>query len=430
MGLLLLAWAACAATGRVPVRVGWRVLAPGVALFGALELWFLLQASGTTPAGWDHALWRPAADALQTPLDGAISLSPDATVTGVMRFAAYAGVFLLALQFGRDARRARILFWVLAIAGLVYALYGLVLMFGRIDTILWFERWAYQGSLTSSFVNRNSYGTYAGLTLIAALALGSGSMGRSLELGLRSRTGLLHFIDNLQPKVFFLTVLLTVIATALLLSRSRGALLAAVLGLVAYFAMLGLRRRQHGRAVLGYAVGVLIAGAVLVSFSGSATLARFAELATDGDGRGAVFALTARAIGERPLLGTGLGTYRGVFQLYRDDGFDVLTPAYTQAHSSYLEMALDAGLPAFAAMMVLLAGLAGWCVRGALKRRRNVAFPAAGLGATTLVAAHSALDFSLQIPAVAVTYMALMGAAVGQSFNSRNNGADSETDAR
>jgi hypothetical protein len=38
-----------------------------------------------------------------------------------------------------------------------------------------------------------------------------------------------------------------------------------------------------------------------------------------------------------------------------------------------------------------------------------------GDDATVLVAAHSAVDFSVQIPAVAATYALIMGVAVAQS---------------
>ncbi|MCP4196499.1 MAG: hypothetical protein GY762_05045, partial [Proteobacteria bacterium] len=43
---------------------------------------------------------------------------------------------------------------------------------------------------------------------------------------------------------------------------------------------------------------------------------------------------------------------------------------------------------------------------------------ATGLAATTLVSSHALFDFSLQIPAVAITYAAIMGLAVAQSFSS------------
>ncbi|MFN0044549.1 MAG: O-antigen ligase family protein [Alphaproteobacteria bacterium] len=419
VGLLLVAWAVAAWRRPAIAHFPWRLIGSGAAVFGALVVWFFIQASGGTPPGWHHPIWQQTGDALGLALPGAVSLSPEQTITGAMRLICYAGVFFLTAQSCRLPERARTMFWTVALAGLAYAIYGLYLAFANVDMILWFERWAYRGSLTSTFVNRNSYASYAGLTLVIILALMNSAVGKSLDLGLGSRTGIIHFVDNLKPQLFFLVSAFAVIATALLLSQSRGGLLATFIGVAAYFAMLGLRRQFRSRTAIGAALTVLVAGAILVSFSGSATLSRFADYAAEGSGRDAVFALTARAIGEHPLLGTGLGSFRGVFQLFRDAAFGVLAPAYQQAHSSYLELALEAGLPAFALTMMLLASLAALCLRGVLKRQRNLAYPAAGLGATALVAAHSAVDFSLQIPGVTITYMAIMGAAVGQSFRSK-----------
>ena len=53
------------------------------------------------------------------------------------------------------------------------------------------------------------------------------------------------------------------------------------------------------------------------------------------------------------------------------------------------------------------------------RRRRDAVYPCIGFAATTLVAAHSLVDFSLQIPAVALTYSLLMGAACAQSWSTR-----------
>lgn len=417
VGALLLLWSISAARRPKTIRIPWRVLALPAAVFAAVVLWFFFQAASASPESWHHPIWRQAGHALGTDIPGAISINPEATISGIMRFVAYAGVFVLALQFGRAPSRAHAMVWIVALAGLVYALYGLVLKFAGAEMILWYPRWAYPGSLTSTFVNRNSYGTYAGLGAVATLSLMNAAFIRSLEKGVRTRAGFIHFTNNLTPSLFFLIAAFVVIATALLFSQSRGAFLATILGIGTFFAMMALRRQQKTGAAIGYVVAFIVAGAVLVSFSGNATLARFADLATQDSGRTAIFALSAHAIAEHPILGWGLGTFRGVFQILRDASFSALTPAYQQAHSSYLELALEAGLPAFALMMSLLAGIVGLCVRGVLRRRRRVIYPALGLGVTTLVAAHAAIDFSLQIPAITVTYLFLMGAACGQSFN-------------
>ena len=58
--------------------------------------------------------------------------------------------------------------------------------------------------------------------------------------------------------------------------------------------------------------------------------------------------------------------------------------------------------------------------RETLRRRRiDAVYPAIGLAATAQVAAHSLIDFGLQIPAVAVTYSLLLGVACAQSRSLR-----------
>jgi O-antigen ligase len=415
-GLLLLLWGigVLRRPGTITIRLD-RTL-PGLAVFGAVIAWTFLQASGWTPLEWHNGLWQEASVALSEPLIGAVSIDPEDTRTGAMRLLTFGAVFWLSLHLCRDTRRARILFWTLALAGLAYALYGLVIEFGQFKMILWFDRWAYRGSLTSTFVNRNSYAAYAGISLIVVTALLLPDLRRSLRLGFLNRTGFIHCTENAGFAVFFLLAAFVLIATALLLSRSRGGLLVAAIGLFVLVIALGLVQRRRGATTVGYGLGFLVLGYVLISLSGDATVARFADLATAGSGRAEVHALAVRAVGEHPLLGSGLDTFPEVFQMLRDDSFGPLVLPYKRAHSTYLEFALEAGLPAFAAMIVLLAGLAALCLRGVLTRKRDAAFPAAGLAATALIAVHSAVDFSLQIPGIAVTYFALLGAACAQSW--------------
>jgi len=72
---------------------------------------------------------------------------------------------------------------------------------------------------------------------------------------------------------------------------------------------------------------------------------------------------------------------------------------------------------------LLLFGCIGWfglvCLQGVRKRGRDWVFPATGLAVTVLVAVHSAFDFSLQMPGVAITYASIMGVSFAQSYSSR-----------
>ena len=126
--------------------------------------------------------------------------------------------------------------------------------------------------------------------------------------------------------------------------------------------------------------------------------------------------LTLEAIGSAPVLGTGYGTFEEVFRFYRTSDVGNF---YLKAHNTYLENALELGIPAAVALFAILAGFLALTFVGLRRRRREAVYPCIGFAATVLVAAHSTVDFSLQIPAVAATYCLIMGAACGQCWSSQ-----------
>ena len=54
-----------------------------------------------------------------------------------------------------------------------------------------------------------------------------------------------------------------------------------------------------------------------------------------------------------------------------------------------------------------------------MTRQENVTVPRVAVAAAFLVGVHALVDFSLQIQAVALTFMAVLGAGVAQSASSR-----------
>jgi hypothetical protein len=55
------------------------------------------------------------------------------------------------------------------------------------------------------------------------------------------------------------------------------------------------------------------------------------------------------------------------------------------------------------------------CLKGARTRQRDATIPAIAASVSFLVGAHALVDFSLQIQAVTLTYMAILGAGVAQA---------------
>jgi branched-subunit amino acid transport protein AzlD len=70
-------------------------------------------------------------------------------------------------------------------------------------------------------------------------------------------------------------------------------------------------------------------------------------------------------------------------------------------------------------LIAVLGLLALRCLRGAIQRRENATVPLVATGVACLVGLHAAADFSLQIQAVTLTFMAILGAGIGQSVSSR-----------
>ena len=169
------------------------------------------------------------------------------------------------------------------------------------------------------------------------------------------------------------------------------------------------------------AISIVAIGLGFLFVSGEAVTKRLLQTSVADEAvRRSLYAMTLEAIGDAPLLGFGYGSFERVFHLYRGASkpFRVRSE---KAHDTYLENAMELGLPAAGALFAAVGALTILCVMGVRRRRRDVIYPAAGVAATVLVGVHSTIDFSLQIPAVTATYSLLMGTACAQCWSSRRN---------
>ena len=67
-------------------------------------------------------------------------------------------------------------------------------------------------------------------------------------------------------------------------------------------------------------------------------------------------------------------------------------------------------------MLIACVAVLVWeCVKGARTRKRDATIPAIAASVSVLVGVHALVDFSLQIQAVTLTYMAVLGAGVAQA---------------
>ena len=383
----------------VPLRPFW----PALVLFSLAAAWAAVQAVPVTPAWLHHPYWREAREVLGLPHAGAISVNPGATWNRLTGLLAYGGIFWLALHLS-SARTRQVLF-ALAAGGLLYAAYGLFAFFG-----------SNAGIVTSTFVNRNSYATYAGMTLFCGLGLALHELTAQARHGASLRRLVVDALARLDAPLAIGVVTCLVAGTALLLTQSRGAFVALCAALVAFVWSMRRMALMSSRAFVN-ATAVCSVGLVvgIVGLAGEATLGRFTDAEVHALNRLAYYRTTWEAIWDRPLLGTGYGTYADAFKAYNHPGTG--TYFLDKAHSTYLQMVMELGWPAAVA---LYAGLA-LVVLSSLQGRSAV-HAAVLASCSALVAVHSLVDFSLEMPANAATYALLLGVGCAQSLRVERGG--------
>jgi O-antigen ligase len=391
------------------------------ALFAAVVLWILIQNATWTPDWLHHPIWQMTADALERPIDGSISVNRDLTTVALLRLITAASVFWIAIQLCRDAWRANFLLKSVAALSCAYAAYGLVAFALTPGRVLWFERpFPTSGFVTSTFINPNSFATYAGMGLVVICGLILGLYRNEFTaIGGSLRFRIATFIEVTGQKGAVLLGGAFVILVALLLSQSRGGNLSTVLGLFVLGALTLKTRKQefveHRAAIIIF--GVLLVSVVFLAF-GDSVAGRITQQGLHDNSRMAVYTIALRSILDAPLLGYGYGTFADVFPMFRDQSVGTFG-TWQMAHSTYLEVFQGLGLVFGSMLVASIVLLVLRCVKGAMTRQENETIPCVAAGVAFLVGAHSLIDFSLQIQAVGVTFMALLGAGVAQSESSR-----------
>jgi O-antigen ligase len=267
---------------------------------------------------------------------GAVSLDIDLTRDALMRLLGYIGAFVVAYALARDAEAARKLMLVILCTTTLVSAYGFFMLFDGNELLPFLANTAYRGVVTGSFVNRNSFATYANLGVVIGFVWLFEPFLRDLDR--RDLKVLLReLLQRLMGERGLFLVALLVLATASLLTASRGGFLSIAAGLLVILFLLT-RPRLPALVIATPLIAAAVWG--LVSVSGAAVLERFEQTS---DARIDIWAVTSEMIEDRFWLGHGYGTYEPAFNAYRDDRFPLVVD---KAYNTYLEHAAELGIPA------------------------------------------------------------------------------------
>jgi O-antigen ligase len=394
------------------------LLIPSAVAVATVGILVALQMWSSAPPAQSATVWE-----LPRQIFG-LALPDRLSVTARGPWLAFGSVLLMSLAFTRavilasDAGAARSLLKVMAWAGCLYALQGIMSELIAPDIILFRQKEAYLGFATGTFVNRNTSATFWGTSALLFLVPLLRTMHRRQDgeppasQDLRSRLGQVFATSAALGAGFAICTI------ALAMTGSRAGLLlsvgAFVLAIILYLIPLELGGSRKW-LILG---GSAAAGLVLLQLVGGLVAGRIVEHGLIDPQRLAAYQASAGIIADHPLLGIGLGNFEAVFSSYRPVALGSLG-IWDRAHSTPLEIAVELGIPAFA----LIAALSLWyfyhLFTGSLRRKRDRYIPVIGTSVAVLGVSHSCIDFSLQIPGYGVFFAAIVGCGLAQSLPSQ-----------
>lgn len=381
-----------------------------------LMCWMGLQLLPFPPLLDIHPLWLETQEILGSHLEES-SFTParGEVINSTLRIGMYIAVFWLALQFGREKNRAHLLYKTLIISGFAYAVYGLVIHLSGYQEVLWVDRSSTSTALSATLINRNNYATLVSLQLLCAVGLYQATLLHSFDNPRFGRDKVRHIMQKAFTEGAIQLTCIVILASALLLTLSRAGITCGLIGLCYLVYSLNLARIRKGWLAKLLSLTLPAALVVIVLFSGEAWQQRLLGTDIENEGRFIMYQQAWQVVQKSPLTGYGAGSFPRIFPMFADE----TTAAWDKVHNDWLETIFDLGWPVGVIWITAFAGLAIRCLAGFLRRKRDRVYSTVGFCSSIVVGLHSFFDFSLQIPAVAITFSAILGVGVSQSWHSK-----------
>lgn len=305
---------------------------------------------------------------------------------------------------------AEAVFKVIAWAGLVYAVAGILSFLFDPTHILWKPKLRYVGNLTGTFVNRNTAATFFGSISVLWLLLLMSEIknGRSRLLRPSERLWLLLSGRDAAFLWIGLAAMLCLAATAATGSRAGFIFTLSVWfwSMICYWGI-GIRdlmRRWKYLLALGGVVAI-----VLEILANSVTV-RINALGLEDEARFAVYAATWDLIQKNAWLGIGLGNFEAVFPSIRPHDINI-AGVWDRAHSAPLELAVEIGLPVAGLVAMLWLWIVASLMAAGWRSRSPVVIAGGCIGVLGML--HGLVDFSVQIPGYAALFAAMTATGLG-----------------
>src|SRR5438270_4695193 len=296
----------------------------------------LALISPQSAAIWNRATHVAALAGVDAGSNHPITIDPQHTALHLYRTLAYFATFLSSMILTRDAARRLVLAAVLACAGAFEALYAV-----REATLGRYAIWGWKNTLifgrpSGTFVNPNHFAHYAAIVLPMALYVSAYVWHTAAPAGATFGRRFVKLVERrFFPFAFGILAALGC-ATAVLMSESRGALLALIGGFAIVGAMASDRKYAGLRGIL-IAVGLsaaIVATLLVLRLPGTVARSETSQTSQVEARRDSIVA-GFRIWQMFPLFGSGAGTYPDVVLMTRATSGETLA---NHAHDDYAEI--------------------------------------------------------------------------------------------
>ncbi|MCW3848503.1 O-antigen ligase family protein [Sphingomonas sp. LB-2] len=358
-------------------------------LIGLLTALFLFQLTPLPHGVWAALGGREVGDSVLGLIGEAqgmrpLSVQPEHTVLSALAVLPGVAMGIAAMRLGTPARLA--LAWSLVAFALASLLLGAVqVSLGSQAQTLTFYKTSHLGLPIGVFANTNHQADLLLIGIVMAGVLAPTLSGPSARTWRWLAWGVMALL-----------------AVGVVATGSRAGIALMGVGLIAVVA----RERLTGHVRL-FLLGVAgLGGALALLIAFNPVFARsFADFANVDDPRFHFWPNVLYAIGHFGWLGTGAGTFDGVYRSV--ETLDTLSSAYVNhAHNDYLEILLEMGIPGIL-LLIAFVGFLVW--RGIAVVRRtdirlslNLAY--AAMVCAGLLLLHSAVDYPLRTPLLGVVF--------------------------
>lgn len=370
------------------------------------QLWTLIQI---LPIKMDWLeLFSPRAAEIYSAIgvdSGSISLDRHATQVALYKGIAYMLFAFNVILLVYTPKRLKQVVTAVVASGTLQAFYAslAVLLGWKYSLVFGFKE---SGIATGSFVYKNHLANY----LMLCLSLGIGLIISQLHI---SPSGtwferLRRWGEGLVSRKMFVRLALVIMVIALVMTRSRmgntaffvATTLGGLVALVFY--------KYKPRALVPLIVSLIIVDTVVVGtvFGLDKVKERLEQTSVLSETRDEVLEWSLPILADYPLTGTGMGSFYAIFPSYTQYNIGF----YDHAHNDYLQFAVEAGVPATLILGFTCLWAIYLCVRS-MNKRNSKTLRGVALGCLIALIGmlmHISVDFNLQAPANAMTFILIL----------------------